>query len=188
MLLSGTVRYLEFDASFLALHPYCYLVPHAVVRNYGIPPCLVITASEHEASYDLFSRSMMTIDNELVMLEPSIEAEGSEASEWMFLRQVPRTLLTLSYAETEMAAFAKNHGMRHSLCFRRMLENLGTKACIAGLARCLLFSSTKREYQELRVITLRKFLYAYRVKGAITDQAQPQFSKLPGLTQNDEGG
>jgi hypothetical protein len=128
MLLSGTIRYLEFDASFLALHPDCYLVPHAVVRNYGIPPCLVITVSEHEASCDSFYRSMMDIDNELAMLELSIEAEGSEPSEWMFLRQVPHTLLTLNYAETRMAAFAKSHGMRHSLYLRRMLENLGTKA------------------------------------------------------------
>jgi hypothetical protein len=94
----------------------------------------------------------------------------------------------LNDAGAGLAELAKSHGVKHYLCFRHMLESLGTKIYAAVLVHSLLFSTTKRVCQELRVIILPDFLSVCPVTGAITDKAQWQFARLFGVTQNDERG
>jgi hypothetical protein len=120
-------------------------------------------------------------------LEPSVEVEGRESIQRLSIRRVRQDLPILSDAGAGLVALTKSHGLRHNLCFRHILESLGTKTSAAILARRVLFSSTEREYQELRVITLPEFLYACGVKGTMTDKAQRQFATLFALSQNDEG-
>jgi hypothetical protein len=87
----------------------------------------MITLSEQVASYELFYRSMMDIDDELAKLEFSVEAEGSEPSEWTTIKQGIRDLPILSGVRAGLVVFAKSHGMTHYLCFRHILKSLGMK-------------------------------------------------------------
>jgi hypothetical protein len=79
------------------------MVPFAVVRSYKIPNGFVINSSEQAASPELFCRSIMYIDDELAILEPSVEAAGSKHSELMSMRQVRRDLQIVSDAEEGLA-------------------------------------------------------------------------------------
>jgi hypothetical protein len=141
----GDARYLELDASFRALHLPCDAVPLAVVWNYIIPFGWITTLSEQAASYELLYCSIMNINDELAMWKPSVKAEGSEPSEWMSLMQVLRDLPVLGNVGAGLVA--KSYWMKHYLCFRHILESMGTETYVAVLARHLLFSSTEREYR-----------------------------------------
>jgi hypothetical protein len=89
----------------------------------------------------------MNINDELTKLKHSVKVEGSEPSEWMSFMQMLRELPVLSNAEAGRVAFTKGYGMKHYLCFRRILESMGTETDVAVLVRHLLFSSTEREYR-----------------------------------------
>jgi hypothetical protein len=91
---------------------------------------------------------MMNIDGELAKLEPSVEAEESKFSEWISFMHLLRDLPALSDSRAGLIVCAKSHVMKRYLCFRDILESMGTETYIAVLGRHLLFSSaTEREYR-----------------------------------------
>jgi hypothetical protein len=131
--------YYELDCSFMALKPYIYSIPLAIKANVGIPLGIVIAPSERREIYSIFSHLL---------------AEKGFSRESLF------ELPLLSDAGTALRSYAKGgseregYHRRHYLCYRHLLESLGSGTLVALLARRLLFTNTEKGFRELHPQTL----------------------------------
>jgi hypothetical protein len=124
-LLADSHPYFELDASFAALEPYAYVIPTAVLGNYGVPLGIVLTPTERVRSYELF---------------------------WEHLGRRPEEIARMLHSRallSDSGCALLSHGERyghHFQCFRHILERLGSKTYLAVLARHLMFTATESEY------------------------------------------
>jgi hypothetical protein len=161
---SGFVQYVELDASFYAIRPYAYIIPFAIIANYGIPLGLAVAPSEREEAYRLFDESLKRIGlgAGLVELTPVLSDQGKA-----------------------LIAYCKGYEFRHFFCFRHFLELLGSGTYVAMLARRLLFTGSEGEYRQLKAITIVDFQIGCR-EGAITSKGARHFCELFGLSLSEE--
>jgi hypothetical protein len=155
----GLVQYVELDASFYAIRPYAYVVPFVVIANYGMPLGLIVSPTEREESYRLFDKALKRLGlPALVDLTPVLSDQGGG-----------------------LKAYCKGHESSHFLCFRHLLESLGSHTYVAMLGRRLFFTSSEREYRELKAITILDFQIGCQ-EDAINAKGASRFRKLFGLS------
>jgi hypothetical protein len=125
--------YYELDCSFKALRRYVYSIPLAVKANVGVPFGIVIAPSERRDLFSLFAELLTE--------------KGFSQSD---LLEMP----LLSDAGTALRRYAQGVAGRggyhrhHYLCYRQLLEALGSDTLVALLARRLLFTRTENGYKE----------------------------------------
>jgi ankyrin repeat protein len=165
VLMSGEVLYLELDASFYALRPYAYVIPFAVIANYGIPLGLIMTPTERQESYEIFYQGVVRVGVDSAVLDalPILSDEG-----------------------TGLGAYARAHSLIQYFCFRHRLALLGSGTFVALLARRLFFCGTETEYRHLKAVTIIDFEVARR-EGAITAEGVHQFCRFFGLQFEPDG-
>jgi hypothetical protein len=59
---SGAVQYFELDESSRASTPHAYIVPLAVIANYGIPPARSLAPAKRMESYKLFFSRLLDMN------------------------------------------------------------------------------------------------------------------------------
>jgi hypothetical protein len=160
------IQYFELDVSFEALGPMCYCIPTAISHNIGIPLGLIITPTERTETYRLFIHMLERIDRSLietVIQKPLLSDQG-----------------------TALKSFANEFEIVHFLCFRHLLELLGSRTFVSLLARRLLFTGSEEEYNKLKQPTFQEFGCAVRME-AITEHGKSVFCGIFGLSMDPTG-
>jgi hypothetical protein len=140
----------ELDCSFRALRPLVYSVPMAVCHNVGIPLGIVVAPTERSEVYAMFAKALS--EHAMVAAE--------ELRRWA----------VLSDEGTALAKYASLH-LAHFLCFRHLLECLGSSTIVAVLAARLLVTLTKEAFEAILPQTLSDFAFACR-EGLVTAQGK----------------
>jgi hypothetical protein len=112
---SRRIQYIEMDASFKAVRPYCFVAPLGVIGNCGLPLGLVVTPIKKAQSYHMFYDVLIHADP---LLSPVFD-----------------DLPILSDLGSGLAAFANTCSKHHFLCYRHPLERLGSRTFIAIFVR-----------------------------------------------------
>jgi hypothetical protein len=158
-----TCQYYELDCSFQVLYPYVYCIPMAVSANVGIPLGIVVAPTERQEVFDLFARRLI---------------EGG-----LPLDQFNKLPL-LSDDGTALRAYGARHG-KHFLCYRHLLESLGSRTLAAVLARRLLFTKTRATFDAIVGQTLSDFGLGCR-EGLITEKGKRKFCRIFGVSFTDD--
>jgi hypothetical protein len=145
--------YYKLDCSFKALKSYVYSIPLSVKANVGIPLGIVMAPNEREAVFSLF------VD---VLAE-----KGFSRSDFF---EIP----LLSDAGTE------GHHRHHGLCYRHLLESIGSGTMVALLARRLLFTTTEEAFQGMYPQTIADFVLECR-QNLISATGHRKFGELFGF-------
>lgn len=116
--------YIQIDASFYALHPYVYSIPLLIYNNSSIPLGIVMGPSESEKLYDLIYQCIEKILGRKINNIPILSDEG-----------------------TAIASFASNRNIDQYLCYRHLIEKIGSRTYIAQIVRRLLFIPTIDKYE-----------------------------------------
>jgi hypothetical protein len=157
---SGLVLYIEIDTNFEVVHPYCFIVPMAVVANCGLPLGFIITPTERSASYELFYDSVSRVDSSLSHI----------------LNELP----LLSDQGSLLAKSTRRKIKPYFLHFQYVLEDLGSKTSTAVLARRLPFTVYEKEYIKLRSETTNDLKWIMSM-GAVTSNGLVYFCHFLGL-------
>lgn len=156
--------YYELDCSFQALRPFVYSVPMVISRNVGIPIGLVVAPTERARVFALFAEGLV---------EHGVCSRQSLAS-----------LPLLSDAGRALAKYVRDFNHRHFLCYRHLLEILGSGTLVAILAARLFFAVTRQAFLDILPQTLSDFALGCR-DGLITVKGRGKFAELFGLDLND---
>jgi hypothetical protein len=114
----------QLDASFRSLKPYVFTVLMGLISNCAIPTCLHFTISENITHYDTLFKAF-----QLSGLDLSVFAE--------------KTFLT---DQSRAIKHVLDHITRyHFLCYRNLLESLGSHSFAAMIAHRILFTSSLEE-------------------------------------------
>jgi hypothetical protein len=157
--------YYELDCSFNALKPYVYSIPLAVKANAGIPLGIVIAPSERQAVFSLFADHL---------------------AEKGFSRGDPFELPLLSDAGAALRSKAEGNADRegyhrhHCLCYRHLLEAIGSGTIVALVARRLLFTTTKEAFKDIYPQTIADFGLRCR-QNLISAPGRRKFAELFGV-------
>jgi hypothetical protein len=164
LLKSGSVQYFELDASFYAIRPYVYVVPFAVVANYGFPLGLAVAPTERTEIYQLFDQaiSVREIGVGLCQTKPILSDQGKA-----------------------LMAYCTGYESSHYFCFRHLLELLGSHTYVAMLGRRLFFTGSRAEYTELKRITVIDFAIGCK-EGAISAKGAQHFCDFFGLSLSED--
>jgi hypothetical protein len=158
-------QYLELDCSFRAIKPYVYCIPEAIIANVGIPLGLVIAPSERMDVFSMFADLLFT--------------QGFAPEE---LQRIP----LLSDEGAALKKYARRYHLWHFLCYRHLLECLGSGTVVALLALRLLFTTTEVQFSECIEQTLSDFAIGCRAE-AITENARQKFMEIFGITESPDG-
>jgi hypothetical protein len=153
-------HYYQLDASFRAMDPYVIVVPLAIINNFGVPLGLVVTPTERSGSFSLFWTEMQLSHEDLAQL--------------VFGKPL------LSDSGTSLIAYGASH-IRHYLCFRHILERLGSRTYVAILARRLMFCANREHYAAMREQS-RASLEVALHENLVTPQGCALFSRTFGFT------
>jgi hypothetical protein len=123
----GLAQYYELDCSFTALKPNAYSIPMAVRANVGVPLGIVIAPSERSQVYAMFA--------------DALQQEG-----FTDLHRLP----LLGDEGKALAGYEdKCQHIAHYFCDPHLLESLGSGTFVALLAYRLLFTQTRRAFDEI---------------------------------------
>jgi hypothetical protein len=135
----------------------------AVSANVGIPLGIVVAPTGRQEVFELFARSLME-------------------------RGMPRDqfyqLPLLSDEGTPLRAYGIGH-RKHFLCYRHLLESLGSSTLAAVLARRLLFTKTFAAFNAIVGQTISDFVLGCR-EGLVTDKAKRKFCRIFGVSFTDD--
>jgi hypothetical protein len=130
LLRSHHIQYIENDASFKANRPYCLVVPLGVIGDFRVPVDLAVSLTEKAQSYNTFY-------NALIQADPSLSL-------------LPKDLPILGDLGSGLTSLARPHPNYDFLCYRHVLERLGSKAYPAIFVRRQLFTGSRAERYKTR--------------------------------------
>jgi hypothetical protein len=155
----SVAQFYELDCSFRALQPYVYSVPLAVAANVGIPLGIILGQSETAELYGMFAQVL---------------------SEQGMPRERFANLALLSDEGSAIVSYARSRGQRHFFCYRHILESLGSGTFVALLARRLIFTRTRLQFDNLTPQTMSDFAMGVQ-KQFISPAGAQKFAKVFGL-------
>ena len=152
-----THTYFQIDASFKALYPYVYFIPLLIINNAAIPLGISLGPSERSTLFSNFFMFVKKLYNDF------------DISNYAFLSDQGKAI----------EKFVEGYGIKHNhnLCFRQILESLGSGSPVAVLARRLLFKCTMQDYEAALPQTLCDLL-CLKNNNMITDQQIEKFLKI----------
>jgi hypothetical protein len=162
----GMAQYYELDCSFEGLAPYVYSIPMAVRANRGIPLGIVIAPTERQDVFRMLSK---------LLIEQGMASQR--------LTNLP----VLTDEGSALSAYARADHSPQYLCYRHLLESLGSGTFVALLARRLLFTKTRVQFDNLIDQTLSDYAIGCRMS-LITDQGKTKFCRLFGIGEIGETG
>ena len=115
--------YFSLDASFYALRPYVYCVPHVIYCNSSIPIGISIAPSETAGLYEQFFELLPGESAEQLRQKICITDEGSA-----------------------VGSFLSSHGIRQVLCHRHLIQSFGASGLLGALVRLILKSSSPESF------------------------------------------
>ena len=119
--------YFSLDASFYALRPYVYCVPHVVFCNTSIPLGLAVWTSESVELFSLFYDLLPESSREALTRLTCITDEGSA-----------------------LQSFLNDLKIRQVFCHRHMIQSFGSSGMLGALVRVLLKSSSQESFNRRR--------------------------------------
>jgi hypothetical protein len=119
-------HYFELDSSFSALEPYVYSIPLAIINNNALPLGIQLSPTESSEHYQTFFQH----------LEQIIGIEG-----------VFKQKIWLSDQGSGIKKFVVDNAGMHFLCFRHLVEAIGSSTFAALIASRLLFTTGPEEYK-----------------------------------------
>lgn len=131
-------RFIEMDASFKALNPYCFCLANAIYNNESYPIGISISPSENETLYSNF-------------IELSINSRIDKEI-WL-----GKSLL--SDMHPSLIKFASEYCRFHYFCHRHILEYFGTNSGLFIFVSKLLRCCSYEEYDETRLDILCQLEY-----------------------------
>ena len=115
--------YFSLDASFYALRPYVYCVPHVIYCNSSIPIGISIAPSETAGLYEQFFELLPGESAERLRQKICITDEG-----------------------VAVGSFLSSHGIRQVLCHRHLIQSFGASGLLGALVRSILKSSSPESF------------------------------------------
>ena len=146
--------YFQIDASFKALKPYVYFIPLLIIDNAAIPLGISIGPSEKSDLYSLFFKFFNSIYNDF------------NISKYCFLSDQGKSI----------KKFINENSLErnHFLCFRHIIESIGSHTPGAVLTRRLLYKASIDEYEA----SLPQVLNDIKHMLEISMITQKQFEKI----------
>ena len=117
--------YFSLDASFYALRPYVYCVPHVIYCNSSIPIGISVATSETAVLYEQFFELLPDESSEQLRQKICITDEGSA-----------------------VGSFLSSHGIRQVLCHRHLIQSFGASGLLGALVRLILKSSSPESFDK----------------------------------------
>ena len=121
----SNASYFSLDASFYALRPYVYCVPHVIHCNTSIPIGISVATSETAALYEQFFNILPAESREKLRQKICITDEGSA-----------------------VGSFLSSHGIRQVLCHRHLIQSFGASGLLGALVRWILKSSSPDSFEK----------------------------------------
>lgn len=121
------MSYFMIDASFFALRPYVYCVPHGVCCNTSIPLGLSVYGSEKVELYQLFLDCLPQHSRDTLVKKVCITDDG-----------------------TAIRSFLEAHKIRQVLCHRHLIESFGTNGIGGSIIRIILKSADEQDFVKKR--------------------------------------
>jgi hypothetical protein len=148
-----------------------YSIPLAVKANVGVPLGIVIAPSDRKEVFSIFADALVEKGfslGDLFELPPLSDAG------------------TALRSYTDVGVRRRGYHRRHYLCYRHLLESLGSNTLVSLLARRLLFTRTQDAFRELFPQSVADFELGCQ-QNLISDAGRAKFGKLFGvdLTQSD---
>jgi hypothetical protein len=112
-----------------------YSIPLAVKANAGIPLGTVSASSEKPDIFSIFA---------------DLLAENGSSRDDRFRLPLMSDVGTALRSYEEGLAGRAGYHQCHDLCYRRLLESLGSRMLVALRARHLFFTTTEKAFRELR--------------------------------------
>ena len=131
-------NFIELDASFKALKPYCFCVGNCIYHNQSYPIGLTVAPTETETLYELFVRNGTKV--------------GIDIDMW---KRKP----LLSDMHTSLVSFGKRFCFYHFFCQRHIMELFGTNSGLFFFVRKLLNCQTIEEYDDERFLIKDELTY-----------------------------
>jgi hypothetical protein len=120
-------NYLVLDATFSCLRPYVTAFPICVLKNSSIPIGCYFNISENtELYHDIYDGMRMLEINDEVLLEKPVITDQGKA----------------------LKSILKSNTRHHFLCFRHLIERIGSNSILGIITRRLLFTSSKEEFKD----------------------------------------
>jgi hypothetical protein len=129
---SASSQYLQLDASFEALRPFIYSIPLGMLYNNALPLGLQISPTEREDHYSSFFDRLTHQIAEVYGPENTASITG---------------LPILSDEGTALKAFCETCHINQFLCYRHLLESIGSSTFVGLIVQRLLFTSCLEEYE-----------------------------------------
>jgi hypothetical protein len=107
VLRSHRIQYIEMDASFMAVRPYCFVVSLGLIGNCRVPVDLAVSVTKKVQLYDMFHDALIEADPSLSLL----------------LENLP----VLNDMGPGLASFASTRPKHSFLCYRHVLQRLGSR-------------------------------------------------------------
>jgi hypothetical protein len=101
--------YVQLDCSFAPTHPYCYCVPHAIIKNAGVPLGFIMAPHESAFTYTAFMEELWGL------------------MEGMTFTKLP----VLSDEHPGLTSFCKLHALLHFLCHCHLIRKWGAGSTAA---------------------------------------------------------
>lgn len=162
-------QYLQLDASFYALKPYCYCIFHSIYYNCSCPFAITIFPSEKFRLYDLFFKGIN-----------------------IFNINIPNLANTpvLSDMNEALKKFCKKYLFKHYYCHRHIIEALGAKSAFGiwgtRILKCRTYISFKQE-KEFIIVELQSYEDELRKSLIIDNDTQRRINNIKiMLTELDE--
>ena len=117
--------YFSLDASFYALRPYVYCVPHVIHCNTSIPIGISVATSETAELYEQFFELLPAESAERLRQKICITDEG-----------------------VAVGSFLSSHSIRQVLCHRHLIQSFGASGLLGALVRLILKSSSSESFDK----------------------------------------
>ena len=147
-------NFIEFDASFRAVKPYCFCVGNCIFNNQSYPIGLTIAPSESEKLYKLF------VDNGTKF--------SIDIKDW-------QTKCLLSDTHPSLISFGKNFCFWHFFCQRHILEYFGTNSGLCIFVSKLLKCSSFEEYDNKRLDIIEDLTYLIKKRQTLEIENDEKF-------------
>jgi hypothetical protein len=146
---SHRIQYIEMDASFETVRLYCFVVPLGLIGNCRVPVDLAVSLTESVQLYDMFYDALIEADPSLSLL----------------LENLP----ILNDLGSGLASFAGTRPKHSFLCYRHVLQRLGSRTQLAIFARQLLFTGARAEYYKTKADVRENLKFAVELRIVTTE-------------------